>query len=193
MGKARSLGSGDTRVLLVGLAVFVALLAYLAVGFANTHATPLSTQVIASTPFVPYASNLAPIPSRTGAGFVVRVTPVTVGNYGALAQTLVSLPPPGRRFVLNLWLRGSRAGGLFRSQPGRIAIFVNEPGLHGASALSVIKTTVPATSRWHRFVFTRVVEGPRLSIALYINRNTYSPNDVSSSWFEFRDVTVKFH
>lgn len=192
MTRARLPGSSDTRILLAGVAALVALVVYLGVGFANTHATTLSTQVLASTPFVPYGAKLAPVPSSTGAGFIVRVTPAAVGNYGALAQTLVYKPRPDRRFVLSLWLRGSREGGISKSRPGRIAIFINEPGLNGLSALSAIKTTVPATSRWHRFTFRSTVKGPRLSIALYLNRNIYRVTDLSTSWFEFRDVTVHY-
>jgi hypothetical protein len=199
MVRARVVGSRDTRVLLAGAAAFLALVAYVAVAYANTHATRVTAQALAQrrareiAPFAPNASKLVPVPSGTGRGVAVRVTPSAVGNYGALAQTLVYLPPPGRRFVLSLWLRGSRVGQISRSRPGRIAIFVDEPGLGGKAARYVVKTTVPARSRWHRFAFSRRVVGRRLSIALYVSRNIYRSADLSRSWFEVRDLKVDFH
>jgi hypothetical protein len=197
--RTRLPGSSDTRVFLAGVAAFLALVAYVAVAYENTHATPVTAQSLAQrlareiAPFVPNASKLVPVPSGTGRGFAVRVTPLAVGNYGALAQTLVYLPPPGRRFVLSLWLRGSRAGQISRSRPGRIAILVDEPGIGSKAARYVVKTTVPAKSSWHRFAFSRRVVGRRLSIALYVTRNIYRSADLSRSWFEVRDLKVDFH
>jgi hypothetical protein len=200
VGRARLLGSTDTRFLLAGAAAFLALVAYVAVAYINTHASAATTQALAKrlaseiAPFVPHGSKLVPVRSGTGGGFAVRVTPLTVGNYGALAQTLVYRPAAGRRFTLSLRLRGSRAGQITRrSRPGRIAIFVDEPGLGGLASRYVVQTTVPATARWHRFDFSRRVEGRRLAIGLYVTRNTYRMADVSRSWFEIRDLTVHFH
>jgi hypothetical protein len=190
------LGSRDTRVLLAGVAAFVALTAYVGVGFANTHTAPISTQTIASevAPWTPvYSSKLLPVPLSLG-GFAVRVRPVAVGGYGALAPTVVYLPPPGRRFVLSLWARGSRAGGSGGrvDRPGRIVVFVNELGLGRESSVHAVATTVPAVTRWHRFAFDGRVEGRRLSIAVFVSRYIRRSRDVSRSWFEVRDPRVSF-
>jgi hypothetical protein len=191
VARAGVLGSSDTRVLLGGAAAFLALAAYLTVGFANTHATPLSASEVA--PWTPvYAVKLAPVPLARG-GVAVRVSPTTVGAYGALVSTVVYLPPPGRRFVLSLWLRGSGTGGAGGKESRQIAVFVDEPGLGGESPFHAVVTAVPATTRWHRFAFTRRVEGRRLSIAVLIERTIARSSDISRSWFEVRDPTVSFH
>jgi hypothetical protein len=180
---------------LAGVAAFLALVVYVAVAYANTHATSLTAQQLARkvAPFVPHGSSLVAVPTGVGPGFAVRVTPLAVGNYGALASTLVYQPPAGRRFVLSLWLRGSRAGQISRgSRPGRIGIVVGEQGLEGTTTRFVVDATVPATAKWHLFAFRRRVEGRRLSISLYVTRNVFRRADVARSWFEIRDVAVKF-
>jgi hypothetical protein len=191
---ARLLGSSDTRVLLAGLAAFIALVVYVGVAFTNTHATPVSAQTRASevAPWIPvYGPKLDPVP-LTGGGFAVRVTPTSVGSYGALVSTVVYKPPPGRRFVISLGLRGSRPGqaGGRGSRPGRIGVFVNELGLGGASALHAVNTTVPAKESWHQFTFRGRVEGRRLSLAVYVYRNIFRRADLSRTWFEVRDLTA---
>lgn len=189
MGSVPLPGSGDTRVLLAGVAAFLALVIYVAVAYAGTNATAAIPTV---APFVPNASKLVPVPPAATRRFAVRVTPLDVGNYGALVSTLVYQPRPGRRFVLSLWLRGSPTGQISGSRPGGILISVGEQGEGGASTRYVVHTTVPAETRWHRFAFSRRVVGSRLSISLYVSRNVYRRSDVARSWFEVRRLRVRF-
>jgi hypothetical protein len=175
-------------VLLAGVAAFLALVAYVAVAYADTHST---AKVPTVSPYVPSASKLVPVPPGAPR-FAVRVTPLAVGNYGALVSTLVYRPRPGRRFVLSLWLRGSPARQISGSRPAGILVSVGEQGMGGTSTRYVVHTTVPAETRWHRFAFSRRVVGRRLSISLYVSRNVYRTIDVARSWFEVRRVRVRF-
>ena len=175
-----------TWVLIAGVVASLALLAYLGVAFATTHATAVSADTLASevAPFVPYSSKLVPVPWGKRGGIAVRVSPIAVGNYGALVQTLVYQPPSNSKFVLSLWLRAAR--------PGQVALFVDEPGLGGAKARYVVNTTLPVNQKWRRFAFRRQVVGNRLSIALAINQTIYRQREVSTSWFEVHDLKAVF-
>lgn len=172
-------GSTDTRVLLAGVVVFLALMAYLAVAFVTTHVAPVAAAPTNKTtaPWSPAASKLAPIP-LSGDGYAVRVLPLarrSAGNYGALVQTIVPNPAPGR-YVVSLGLKGTT--------PGRIGFEINEfrPGV----AQYPLETTVPATTTWHRFTFRVRVKGTWLGLALYI----YRPNQRGRTWFAIRDLKV---
>jgi hypothetical protein len=175
--------ASDTRLLLAGVLAFLALVAYLAVAFAHTHALIFATDSstapnLASevAPWTPSASKLAPVPRKEG-GFDVRVTRTTRGpSYGALVQTLVPDPVPGRRYVVSLWLKGAR--------PGEIAVELNEfrPGV----ARYPVETTVPATARWHHFTFKTRVKGVWLGLAIYV----YRTDRGRRTWFAVRDLTA---
>lgn len=198
MDTARLPGSSDTRVLLAGLVAFVGLVAYVAVAYVHTHALTPTTQSIARKlarelePWTPDGSNLVPVPQK-GGGFAVRVSPMTRGSYGVRVPTLVYLPRPGRRFVISLWLKGSRTGqaGGRGSRQGRIGVSLSEPGVGGASQLAEVDTSVPAETRWRKFTFNGRVEGHRLGLALNVWRNIYRRADIPRTWFEVRGLTVK--
>jgi hypothetical protein len=171
--------SNDTRLLVVGVAAFVALVAYLGVAFANTRATVDVAKEVA--PWTPFASTLVPIPWRPGR-HTVLVLPATksqTGDYGAIVQTLVPNPTVGRRYVVRLWLHGAR--------PGRIGVEVNEfrPGV----ARYPVNTTVPATARWHHFTFSLHVNATWLGLAVYV----YRPNQRPPTWFAVRDLTAEVY
>jgi hypothetical protein len=157
--------------------------AYLAVAFANTHtlvaaATPGTGTV---DPWTVSGSKLVPVSLGKGNGFAVRVTPlapVKGGHYGALVQTLVADPTPGRRYVVGLWLEGSR--------PGQVGVELNEfrPGV----ARYPLQTAVPATPGWHHYTFSTRVKGTWLGLAMYVYRLTNPPQ---RTWFAVRGLTVK--
>lgn len=171
--------SKDTRLLVAGIVAFLALVVYLGVAFANTHA---SSGAIQGAPYygywVPHASKLVRLPGQKRRGLSFRVTPTTSGSYGALVPTLASDPPPGRKFVVGLWLRGSR--------PGRIGITIDEFS-PGATSVYVINTTVPATSRWRHFTFRGRVRGRWLGLGMYVYRLPHGRQD---KWFEVRGLTA---
>jgi hypothetical protein len=150
--------------------------AYLAVAFVNTHGSIATVNKLA--PWTPSASKLVPIPWTRGR-YTIRVLPATespTGNYGAIVQTLVPNPAPGRRYVVGLWLRGS--------VPGRIGVEVNEfrPGV----ARYPVNTTVPATARWHYFTFSLRPKATWLGLAVVV----YRPNQPTRTSFAVRGLTA---
>ena len=178
LARLRFPDSNDTRLLLAGVVAFLALMAYLAVAFANTHAYgSLTAPDLDLGPWTPHASNLVHVP-RGKKGFAVRVSPAARGSYGALVPTLVLQPPPGRRFVVGLWLKGSRGD--------RIGVEVDEFS-PGATSVYVVQTTVPATARWHHFTFNGRVKGRWLGLGMYVYRQN---NGAARTWFAVRDLTV---
>jgi len=168
--------ANDTRLLVVGVVAFLALVTYLGVAFADTHASSGGTATSFGAPWVPkYHSTLAPAPrGKTGVG--VYVMKGWTGQYGAVVPTLVSQPPPGRRAVVSLWLRG----------PGktRIEVLVDE----FPDGPDLIKKTMPATAAWHHYVFTARVKGRWLGLGLFVGRST---SGRGSSWFAVRGLTVE--
>lgn len=174
--------SNDTRLLLAGIAAVVALLAYLAVAFANMHipAGPVAAPDVASevAPFVPSNSKLVPISRGKGRGFIVQVIPAGTGFWGALAPTLVAQPQPGT-FVIGLSLRAAH--------PGGIGIEINE--FRPEKSLDLVSKTVPATAKWHRFTFTRRVSGQWLGLGLFVSRHTDTV--AVRKRFEIRGVSVR--
>jgi hypothetical protein len=162
----------DNRLLLAGVAASLALVAYLAVAFANTHASATIGATDPLAPWVPkYHSTLA---SKAG-GVAVHVSPGWVGAYGAVVPALVSQPPPGR-IVVSLRLRG----------PGSapIVVLVDE----FPDGPKVIDTTVPATRRWHRYTFSARIKGQWLGLGMYVGRSTAGHR---SRWFAVRGLTAK--
>jgi hypothetical protein len=172
--------SNDTRLLLAGAVAFLALVAYLGVAFANTHATSgiIPSRASPFGPWTPSASKLVRVRSGKKRGLAVRVSPIKRGGYGALVPTLVLNPPPGRRFVVGLWLRGAR--------PGRIGVEVDE-FRPGATSVYLVNTTVPATAKWHHFTFKGRVKGRWLGLGMYVYRQTGAARRTS---FTVRDLTV---
>ncbi len=178
-----SLPDSDTRLLLAGVAALVALMAYLGVAFAGTHASVASGPANRLAPWTPYHSTLVAVPLRKPRGFAVRVSPATNGlgagpSYGAVVQTLVSNPVPGRRYAVGLWLRGIR--------PGLIGFEFNE--FRGTESVYPFQTTFPATTRWHHYTFRVRVKGDWLGLAIYV----YRPSTAGRrTWFELRGLTVE--
>ncbi len=170
----------DTRFLVVGVVAFLALVAYLAVAFATTHATNglLPSEANHAAPWTPFESKLTPV-QRPSGKYSVWVFPDTKGpSYGAVAQTVVPDPPRGR-YVIGLWLRGAR--------PGDIGIEVNEfrPGV----ARYPVQASVPATRQWHHFTFSLQVKESWLGLALFAYRSAKAP---PKTWFAIRDVTAAY-
>jgi hypothetical protein len=174
--------SNDTRLLLAGVVAVLVLVVYLAVAFANTHASVFGTASNLSSkvaPWSPQASDFAAIP-RGGGAFAVVVTPATkgaaTGAYGAVAQTILPDPVPGGSYLVQLRLKGAR--------PGRIAVELNEfrPGV----ARYPVQTSVPATRKWHDFKFRLRVKGRWLGLAMYV----YRSDEQRPTWFALRGLEV---
>jgi hypothetical protein len=171
--------ANDTRLLLVGVVAFAALMAYLAVAFANTHAASGTGLTSPFGPWTPSASKLTRVPRGKAGGFSIWVTPAKrTGTYGALVPTLV-LNPPERNFVVSLWLKGNR--------PGPIGITVDEFS-PGVTSVYLVQKTVPATPRWHRLTFRGRVKGTWLGLGMYVYRETSA---TAKTWFAIRDLTVR--
>ena len=170
----RPSSSNDTRFLLAGVAASLALAAYLAVAFANTHAS-IANGV---APWTPYHAKLIPVRRGTGRGYVVRVIPTKSGTYGSLAPSLLSNPASGRRYIVGFWLKGSRGGSV------GVAIDEFSPG---ASSVYVVNTTVPVTPKWHHFTFTPRVTGTWLGLGMFVSRQTGAGR---RTWFAVRSLTA---
>jgi hypothetical protein len=172
--------STDTRLLVAGVVAFLALVVYLSVAFANTHASggvgPNGAPYYGS--WVPHDSKLVRLPQRRRGGLAFRVSPTAGGSYGALVPTLASDPPPGHKFVVGLSLRGAR--------PGRIGVEIDEFS-PGATSVYVVNTTVPATSKWRHFTFKGRVKGRWLGLGMYVYRVR---NGRKGKWFEVRGLTA---
>jgi hypothetical protein len=163
----------DTRLLIAGVVASLALVGYLAVAFANTHASSGPGVGNPFAPWVPHASKLARIPRQRG--LAVRVTPAAPGNYGALVPTLVSDPKSGRTYVVGLWLKGPRAG--------RIGVSIDEFA-PGATSVYLVNTTVRAAPRWRHFTFRVPVAGSWLGLGMYV----YGLEQRRRTWFAVRDL-----
>jgi hypothetical protein len=173
--------SKDTRLLVAGVVAFLALVVYLGVAFAGTHAKN-GTLSATGNPFgywVAHNANLTRV--RHGGkrhGLTVKVSPAAKGSYGVLVPTLVSDPTPGHKFVVTLSMRGAR--------PGRIAVAIDE-FRPDASSVYVVNTTVPATTRWRHFTFRGRVVGRWLGLGMYVSRQSTGSG---RKWFEVRDLTA---
>ena len=173
----------DTRLLLAGALALLALVVYLAVAFANTNGAVASARVDAASavaPWSPSMSKLTPVRRKKG-GFEVLVTPSSHGrpaseHYGAIVQTLVPDPEPGRRYVVGLWLKAS--------PPGRLGFELNE--FRQKVARYPVNTMIRATSRWHHYTFSTRVKGTWLGLAVYV----YRPNGRRRTSFSVRGVTA---
>ena len=176
--------SNDTRLLVVGVAAFVALVAYLGVAFANTRATVDIAKAVA--PWTPYGSTLVPVPPKTRGRFSVQVIPsahdaASIGSYGALAPTLVPEPTPGATFAVGLSLKTSR--------PGPIGVQIHE-FRSATPSHYLVNTTVVAKPRWQHFVFRGQVNGSWTGLSMYVYRPTVAAPKRSPS-FVIRGLTVK--
>jgi hypothetical protein len=174
--------SRDSRLLLAGIVASLALVAYLAVAFANTHASngPAPGAIDRTAPWVPHDSKLVPV--RYGKhAYAARVTPTAPaepGSYGALVPTLVSSPPSGSRFIVGFWLKGTKVG--------RVGVVVDE-FRPGATSVYVVQTTVPVTPKWRYFTFRGRVRGSWLGLGMYVYRATgVGPR----TWFAVRGLTA---
>jgi hypothetical protein len=175
-----------TRLLFAGVVAFLALSAYLAVAFTKTHvhafgsgtAVPSGASVVAL--WTVSDSKVVPLPVGRRGRFGVRVTPLAAakgGHYGAVIQTLVADPIPGRMYVVDLGLKGSH--------PGQIGVELNE--FKGEASQYPVQTTVPATATWHHYTLRARVKGSWLGLALYI----YRADQRGRTWFAVRGLTVK--
>jgi len=165
--------ANDNRLLLAGVAASLALVAYLAVAFANTHAS--SSTLGGTDPFAPWVPKYHSTLALKGGGVAVHASRGWIGAYGAVVPTLVSQPPPGR-IVVKLRLRG--AG------PGPIQVLVDE----FPDGPKVIDETVPATRRWHRYTFSARIRGQWLGLGMFVGS---SAERHRSRWFAVRGLTAK--
>lgn len=178
---ARQPGS-DTRLLIVGILVVLAFVAYLAVAFAKTHPLATTPGSLALTnkfaPWVPkYHSTLARWPRRKGGGVAVHVAPRWTGAYGAVVPTLISQPPPGQRVVVGLSLRAPR------KTPIEVVVDEFPADAHP----DIVLKTVPATARWRHYTFKARITGDWLGLGMFVGSDT---NGVKHKWFVVRDLTV---
>jgi hypothetical protein len=172
--------SSDTRVLLAGGVAFLALVVYLSVAFATTHASSAGASLgNPVAPWEPHASTLVKVPHGNKGGFAVQVIPAAKGSFGALASTLVANPPE-RRFVVGLWLRAPR--------PDPVAVTIDE-FRPDANSVYLVNTTVQATGKWRHFTFRGRVKGTWLGLGMYVSRQ--AERGVRSR-FELRGPTVAF-
>jgi hypothetical protein len=173
--------ASDTRLLIVGVLVGLALAAYLAVAFARTHPSSSGFALSLTNKFAPwvpkYHSTLALVPRRNGGGIAVHVAPRWIGAYGAVVPTLVAQPPSGQRVVVGLSLRAPR------KTP--IEVVVDEFPAGGSP--NIILRTVPATARWRHYTFSARVEGRWLGLGMYVGSDT---NGVKHKWFAVRGLTA---
>lgn len=171
--------STDTRVLVLGVAAFVALVAYLTVAYATTHALAMSGapgQSSKVAPWTPSASKLAPVRYGKEGEYAVRVIPAAGrGSYGAVVQTLVPSPTPGRTYDIGLSLKAA--------SPGPVGVELNEfrPGV----ARYPVQRTVSVTTRWHHFIFSVRVRGTWLGLAVYVYRS-----QGRRTWFAMRGLSA---
>jgi hypothetical protein len=171
----------DNRLLLAGVAASLALVVYLAVAFANTHASnsPAAAGPGPFAPWVPkYHSTLALVPRRRGGGIEVHVSRGWIGAYGAVVPTLVAQPPPGHKIVVSLRLRGL----------GKVPIEVLVDEFPAGPSPNLFVKMVPATARWHRYTFRTRVKGRWLGLGMYVGRST---NGAASKWFALDDLNVE--
>jgi hypothetical protein len=172
--------------LLAGVAAVLALVAYLAVAFANTHASASTPSAAPSPPdpFAPwipkYHSTLALGSRKEGGGIAVHVRHGWIGAYGAVVPTLVSHPPPGQRVVVGLSLRAPR------KTP--IEVVVDE--FPAGRSPDIILRTVSATARWHDYTFGARVKGRWLGLGMYVGSDA---KGVLYRWFAVRGLTVEMH
>jgi hypothetical protein len=168
-------GSKDTRLWLAGVAASIALVAYLAVAFANTHAS-IANGV---APWTPYHAKLIPVRHVRGRGYIVRVIPTSSGTYGSVVPALVSDPASGRSYVVGFWLKGSRGGS--------VAVAIDEFS-PGASSVYVVNTSVPVTPKWHQFTFRARVKGTWLGLGMSLTRQAEAGR---STWFAVRSLAAR--
>jgi hypothetical protein len=171
--------SADSRLLLAGVVAVLALVAYLGVAFARTHvsASPTGPNI---APWVPNDSNFVRLVRRKEHSFSVRFERAGKGRrgaYGALVPTLVPQPKSGSRYVVGLWLKGSR--------PGRIGVEVDEFS-PAATSVYLVNTTVGATRRWRHVTFDVRVKGTWLGLGMYV----YRTDRGRRTWFAVRDLTA---
>jgi hypothetical protein len=175
--------SADSRLLLAGVVALLALVAYLGVAFARTHvsaaASPTGPNI---APWVAHDSKFVRLPRRKEHSFSVRFERAGKGRrgtYGALVPTLVTQPKSGRRYVVGLWLKGSR--------PGRIGITLDEFS-PGATSVYLVNTTVRATQEWRHFSFKAPVKGTWLGLGMYV----YRIDRRHRTWFAVRNLSVSY-
>jgi hypothetical protein len=174
--------STDTRLLVVGVVAFLALVVYLGVAFATTHTSTGSTPS-EGDPFLPwvpkYHSTLRLVPrTKGGGGIAVQALPRFTGEYGAVVPTLAAQPPPGSTVVVHLRLRG----------PGQAPIRVLIDQFPAGPHPNLVDTTVPASAHWRRYTFRARVKGRWLGVGLFVGRDT---GGKGSRWFAVRGLAVR--
>lgn len=175
--------STDTRLLLAGVVAALALVAYLGVAFALTHASAATSPTGPNiAPWVPHDSKFVRLVRRKEHSFSVRFERAGKGRrgaYGALVPTLVANPKSGRKYSIGLWLKGSR--------PGRIGVTLDEFA-PGATSVYLVSTTVRATRGWRHYTFGAPVKGTWLGLGMYV----YRIDRRRRTWFAVRNLSVTY-
>jgi len=173
--------ASDTRLLVAGIAASVALVAYLAIAFANTHASNASGLTNPFAPWVPkYHSTLAHALRRKGGGVAVHVSRGWIGAYGAVVPTLVSQPRSGQEVVVGLSLRA----------PANTPIEVVVDEFPAGSNPDIVLETVAATAKWRRYTFKGRVNGQFLGLGMFVGSTT---NGHRHKWFVVRGLAAEMH
>ena len=153
--------SNDSRLLLAGVVAFVALVAYVAVAFANTHVLSAGTSKVA--PWTTYQAIAVPVRLGKRGKYAVHLVPTRAGTYGGLVSNLVSNPTSGHTYLVGLWIKGSTGG------PVGVEIDEFAPG---ATSVYVVDTTVTVGPKWHHYTFKVPVKGTWLGLGMYLHRET---------------------
>lgn len=175
--------SNDSRLLVAGVAAFLALVAYLAVAFATTRNSPTAAVTVATVrskvgPWTARDSSLARDRGAAGAGLEVRVTPVGSGLYGVEIKELYLARALRRGFTFSVQLRARR--------PSRVLVQIN----HGSASPMgyLVDTTVVAGRRWRRFTYRGRLEGGGNAIGPFFGQTV---KRAAGRWFEVRDLSVR--
>lgn len=172
--------STDSRLLLAGVVAALALVAYLGVAFALTHASASAATTGPNiAPWVPRDAKFVRIPPRGEGKFTVRFAPaVKHGSYGALVPAVVPDPKSGLKYVVGFWLKAAR--------PGRIGVEIDEFS-PAAASVYLVNTTVRADRRWRHFTFSARVKGTWLGLGMYVYGQA---NPRTRTSFAVRDLTA---
>jgi hypothetical protein len=193
--------SSDNGILIAGIAVFLALVAYLAVAFATASGSSVVVATVTTPrgrvttterrvgpapsvaqlvgPWRARSSHLVRLGSKRGRRVAVRVSPLDRGLYGVEVQQLRLAPALRRGFVLSLVLRARRSG--------RLLVQINT-GAFEPPIRYLLNKRVAVGRTWHRFVYHGRVAGRRTGLGLFVGQTTHT---VAGRGFELRDLSVR--
>jgi hypothetical protein len=177
--------SNDTRLLVAGVAAFLALVAYLAVAFATTRNSPTAAVNVATVrskvgPWTGRASSLARVrgAGASKGGLTLRVTPVGAGLYGVEIKKLFIPRPLRHAFAFSVQVRARR--------PSRILVQIN----HGSASPRgyLVSRTVVVGRKWRRLTYRIGLGGGGNGIGPFFGQTTQGD---AKRWFEIRGLSVR--